>query len=337
MNEPSHLDWTSAAATAGLHAIKVAWPTSLATVNAGFRDSYREIHPNEVAFPGNTWTPMPGINEVHDRIDFVYSSGVGLTTTNSQLVGESAAKADIVATPYPSDHRAVVSTFSATPEALGIVRTGVNLISNSGAEGNPGTATNADRVVTDWETSTTNTVTTSQLYNKGMPSFAGSGTNFFYGGNAGGTFAESHTLRQKISVADLAAGIDLGLVRYDLSGYFGGFSNQSDTASLSATFLDALDGTLGTLTIGNVTAAERQNVTRLLQRSAAGAVPMFTRDISLALTFTKGTENNFNDGAADNLSLVINMVPEPSGMLGVVLLLSAMMGRKRSPRWDRLQ
>src|SRR5688572_766244 len=30
MNEPSHLDWTAAAATAGIHAIKVAWPTSTA-------------------------------------------------------------------------------------------------------------------------------------------------------------------------------------------------------------------------------------------------------------------------------------------------------------------
>jgi len=330
MNEPSHLDWTSAAATAGVHSIKVAWPASLSTVNAGFRDSYREIHPNEVAFVGNTWTPMPGASEVHDRIDFVYSSGAGLTTTNSQLVGESATKADIVVTPYPSDHRAVVSTFSATPQALAMVRTGVNLISNSGAEGNPGTATGTDRVITDWETSTANTVTTSQLYNKSgfAPSFAGSGSNYFIGGNLSGTIAETHTIRQKISVADLTEGIDLGLARYNLSGFFGGFSNQNDTATLSATFLDSLGGSLGTIAIGNVTAAERQNVTRLLQRSTSGFIPMFTRDINLALTFTKDIGSAVSDGSADNLSLVITMIPEPSGMLAVFALVPACICRR---------
>jgi hypothetical protein len=332
MNEPSHLDWTSAAAAAGVHAIKVAWPASLSTVNAGFRDSYREIHPNEVAFPGNTWTPMPAANEVHDRIDFVYSSGVGVNTTNSQLVGESTAKADIVASPYPSDHRAVVGTFSATPQALARLRSGVNLISNGGAEGNPGTASIFDRVVTDWETSTTNTITTVQLYNKTgfATAIPGGGANYFHGGNFFSTLAESHSIRQKISVADLSAGIDVGLARYDLSGYFGGVTTQSDMASLTATFLDAVGASLGSVTIGNVTAAERQNLTRLLGRTTSGAVPMLTRDIDVALTFTKGAENTISDGSADNLSLVINLVPEPSAMLCFLLILPGLLRGRRS-------
>jgi len=143
--------------------------------------------------------------------------------------------------------------------------------------------------------------------------------------------AESHSIRQKISVADLADGIDLGLARYDLSGYFGGVTTQSDAATLTATFLDALGGSLGSVAIGNVTAAERQNITRLLQRTTSGEVPMFTRDINLALTFTKGTENTVNDGLADNLSLVINMIPEPSGMLAVFTLVPACACR----RWRR--
>jgi hypothetical protein len=316
-----------------VHQVKVAWPTSLATVNAGFRDSYRIIHPDEVAAVGNTWTPIPGANEVHDRIDFVYSAGTGLTTTNSQLVGESATKADIVVSPYPSDHRAVVSTFSASPQALAIVRTGVNLISNGGAEANPGTATNADRIITDWEISTANTVTTAQLYargNNGAPFFAGSGANYFLGGNVGTTSAESHVLRQKVSLAELTEGIDLGLARYDLSGYFGGFFTQSDTASLTATFLDALGGSLGNVVIGNVTSAERGGNTKLLPRSTSGQIPMLTHDVNLTLTFTKGTADAINDGSADNLSLVITMVPEPAMMAAVVLLLPALLGRRRS-------
>ena len=61
-NEPSHLDWTAAAASAGLHAFKVAWPTSTSVVNAGFTDSYRLTNPNPVTKVGNTWTPTPGPN-----------------------------------------------------------------------------------------------------------------------------------------------------------------------------------------------------------------------------------------------------------------------------------
>ena len=57
-NEPSHLDWTEAAAKAGHHPMKVAFPTSQRMVEAGFTDSYRTIHPDEVAKPGLTWSPV---------------------------------------------------------------------------------------------------------------------------------------------------------------------------------------------------------------------------------------------------------------------------------------
>ena len=48
----------------------------------------------------------------HDRIDFVYFKGKGLKVTDAKIVGESQKNADIVVTPYPSDHRAVVATFT---------------------------------------------------------------------------------------------------------------------------------------------------------------------------------------------------------------------------------
>jgi hypothetical protein len=111
-NEPSHLDWTTEAAVAGLHFSRsVQWPTSLATVTAGLTDSYRAVRPDEVADPGETWTPRPGANEVHDRIDLVYHAGTDVTVTNVAIVGEDSRLADIVVTPYPSDHRAVVATY----------------------------------------------------------------------------------------------------------------------------------------------------------------------------------------------------------------------------------
>jgi hypothetical protein len=37
-------------------------------------------------------------------------AGPGVRITRSEVVGEKLPEADIVVTPYPSDHRAVVST-----------------------------------------------------------------------------------------------------------------------------------------------------------------------------------------------------------------------------------
>ncbi len=113
-NEPSHLDWTQAAAQSGRHPIKVAYPTSQAMHKASYSDAWRTIYPDEMAKPGFTWSPMrePDDPTTHyDRIDFVYYKGAGVTPISVEIVGENQEKADIVVTPYPSDHRAVVATF----------------------------------------------------------------------------------------------------------------------------------------------------------------------------------------------------------------------------------
>ena len=113
-NEPSHLDWTDRAAAAGRHPIRVRWPASSAFAAAGFKDSYRQIHPDEMAKPGYTWTPglKPNDPKDHaDRIDFVLYRGPGLRPRSARIVGESSAAADIVVTPYPTDHRGVLVEF----------------------------------------------------------------------------------------------------------------------------------------------------------------------------------------------------------------------------------
>jgi len=114
-NEPSHLDWTEAAAKAGRHPIKVEYPNSLAMAKAGFGDAYRTIYPDEMKTPGYTWSPKYKPDDPkthHDRIDFVYFKGKGLKVTEVKIVGENEENADIVVAPYPSDHRAVVATFT---------------------------------------------------------------------------------------------------------------------------------------------------------------------------------------------------------------------------------
>ena len=114
-NEPSHLDWTEAAAKSGRHPIKVAYPTSSSMLEAGFTDSYRTLYPDEMKNPGITWSPAYKVGDPrthHDRIDFVYFKGEGLKVTEVKIVGENKKNADIVVSPYPSDHRAVVATFT---------------------------------------------------------------------------------------------------------------------------------------------------------------------------------------------------------------------------------
>ena len=116
-NEPSHLDWTERAAKAVRHPIKVEYPNSLAMIKAGFTDAYRAIYRDEMKHPGYTWSSFYKFDDPtthHDRIDFVYFKGKGIKLNEVKIVGENQKDADIVISPYPSDHRAVVANFKLT-------------------------------------------------------------------------------------------------------------------------------------------------------------------------------------------------------------------------------
>ena len=68
----------------------VRWPASKALADAGFGDSYRDVHPDPVADPGFTWSPGGPETQQHDffdRIDWVLHAGPA-TTLTSRLVGE---------------------------------------------------------------------------------------------------------------------------------------------------------------------------------------------------------------------------------------------------------
>ena len=122
-NSPSHLDWTTA--TVGLRphvTAPIAWPVSTAIEAAGFRDTYRELHPDPVADPGLTWwagRPLvdgyPDPSEPQDRIDIIYAAGPS-TTDDLKIVGEKGGpQVDLAVDPWGTDHRAVVGTYTVTP------------------------------------------------------------------------------------------------------------------------------------------------------------------------------------------------------------------------------
>jgi hypothetical protein len=112
-NEPSHRDWTPEAVAAGLQPLVVPYPTTMAIEEKGFIDAFRAAVPDVVAHPAFTWTPTSepsAPDDHHDRIDFVFARGANLKVESAAIVGEKAPEADIVSTPWPSDHRAVAAT-----------------------------------------------------------------------------------------------------------------------------------------------------------------------------------------------------------------------------------
>ncbi len=126
-NAPSHTDWKDDMVGARpFLKYAVDWPVSRAVASAGFKDSWRVIHPDVRQDPGLTWwagrPPLeayaPGENDPQDRIDFVWFAGPA-RAKSSELVGEKGAQnVTLSVSPWPSDHRAVVSTFSVTPAAV---------------------------------------------------------------------------------------------------------------------------------------------------------------------------------------------------------------------------
>lgn len=107
-NCPSHLDWPD-----------VEWPVTRAAADAGFADSYREAHPDPVAEPGHTWSPIHPVHEdgsgrpePQDRIDYVLHRGLTVRDARTLVIGTPRPWPDVAGNDWPSDHAAVVTTFA---------------------------------------------------------------------------------------------------------------------------------------------------------------------------------------------------------------------------------
>jgi len=130
-NSPSNLDWTQSTVNKlRNHRYDVPWPVTKTLENKGFIDSYRSYHPDPIQSPGYTWPSgrpalkksfdnfNPTANDFPDRLDFIFTSGP-TKVLDSEIVGESDPHtAKIQVTPWPSDHRAVISQFEVTPHVF---------------------------------------------------------------------------------------------------------------------------------------------------------------------------------------------------------------------------
>ncbi len=173
---------------------------------------------------------------------------------------------------------------------------GANLIVNGGAEAGTGSTLTGWTVVTG----TSESLAYAPPLDANSPGPPDRGANYF----AGGCCAVTSQLRQSIDLSGGAALIDASSVSFVLSGWLGGFSGQDNNATLSVTFRDGSAAAIGSpFVIGPVLAADRNSVTGLLFRKLTADVPANARSAQIDLVQTG--DGFYNDGYADNLSLVL--------------------------------
>ena len=139
-NEPSHLDWIRE--TKDLydhHGLIIPWTVPLILDNNGFIDTYREIYPDVLAYPGFTFpadNPLIPINKLtwapkadeRDRIDYIfYYPAERLSVKDAVIFGPEGSicksqriketSKDRFITPlavWPTDHKGLLVTFGLT-------------------------------------------------------------------------------------------------------------------------------------------------------------------------------------------------------------------------------
>lgn len=139
-NEPSMLDWTENTSTLYDHnGFVVPWTVSKLLLDAGFKDSYRELYPDPIEYPGFTypsandkmpiskltWAPK---GDERERIDFIYyktPSGIDMSLKEAAVFGpsKSISRSLEVDDPgsdsrilplstWPTDHKGLLITLS---------------------------------------------------------------------------------------------------------------------------------------------------------------------------------------------------------------------------------
>lgn len=111
-NSGSELDYTEATAKkhCGTHGRNM-WPASRRTLDAGFIDSYREVHPDPVEDVGPTWSTVR--NDTNHRLDFIYYLGgpnVSVIDSDTFIMGDPVPEPNHPSNLWPSDHAAVLTT-----------------------------------------------------------------------------------------------------------------------------------------------------------------------------------------------------------------------------------
>lgn len=119
-NAPSQLDWIEATKDAHCGVGYYEWPTSKYPLEAGLKDTYRELYPDPAQDPAVTWSPVhPASQEPPDRIDFMYYGGNGVKPLASKpnIVGTPKFVPDQWMNEWPTDHKSFESLYQLLPSA----------------------------------------------------------------------------------------------------------------------------------------------------------------------------------------------------------------------------
>ncbi len=195
--------------------------------------------------------------------------------------------------------------------ATSATQSSANLIRNPNAEEGPGNDSGGPvDFIQDWNVPS-NVVEqpTVAYYNgvNGLPNKTDPGpearSDRFFAGGPGTTVS---AVRQQDDVPDsFRSPIDAGMVKFNLSAYLGGFASQTDSATLSVSFIGADFQVLGKVSLGPITPLERDGKTGLFAVEASDYVPAATKYLYIDLEFHRN-EGDYNDGYADSLELILS-------------------------------
>ncbi|WP_052441483.1 RICIN domain-containing protein [Streptacidiphilus anmyonensis] len=126
------------------------------------------------------------------------------------------------------------------------------------------------------------------------------GGAYFQGGARGAS-----RLSQTTDLSSAGGAVDSGTVHATLSGWLGGVGSDGDAATVTITYRDASGSSLGTASIGPVSATDRADTTEFLQRSSTTTVPAGTRSVVTTVDFSLTSGTN-SEAMADDLSLTLD-------------------------------
>lgn len=200
-----------------------------------------------------------------------------------------------------------------------------NLLKNGDAEANSGTDGGTRQRPKGWDDVSHSVAAIS--YEQGGPNgypteyqgiLTGGGKTFFSGSHLADPGLTTTEIEQKIQLPkDSWHQIDKGNVPITVSGLFGGKTTEGDNATITVyQFTKSGNATGATITVGGVTAADRNNETKLLYRRLSGTLGVGTRVLDVQLKFQRTTGTS-NEGFADNLR--VELAYGPTVKTGITL------------------
>jgi hypothetical protein len=191
-----------------------------------------------------------------------------------------------------------------------------NIVQNGGGEAGPAATNSVDSFdIPSWDRLPNFTAVaygSPQFPTTAISGDIGGGANFFAGGPDNG-FGDASLIQQQIDLSGSAPQIDQGNVRARVSADLGGFESQADNASAIVVFGNS-DFTSATAVanLAPVPPEERGGQTGFVHRTDCVDLQSGTRT-AFVQVLAQRSEGAYNDGYADNVSVVLSTNACPAG------------------------